>query len=107
MIKMHSLTPFFAAITLLHGCAVQKDWVATGGSRADGTVRLSYQYGVLQKPQVSDAQGRILAAERCQAWGYEDTEPFGGILTNCATSDGLGGCRVFMVTAEYQCLGDL
>jgi len=30
---------------LLAGCATTKDWSATGGSQADGTVRLSYEFG--------------------------------------------------------------
>ena len=39
-----------AVAVTLAGCAVNKDWVAAGGSRADGTVKLAYEYGEFQKP---------------------------------------------------------
>ena len=34
------------------GCAVTKIPVPTGGSRSDGTVQLSYEYGLFQVPKV-------------------------------------------------------
>lgn len=37
----------------LTGCAAPKNWAATGGSRADGTIKLSYEYGMFENPQVS------------------------------------------------------
>jgi len=61
------------------GCAVKKDWVSTGGSRADGTVKLSYEYGALEVPQLDEQQAIRLAIQRCQAWGYDRAEAFGGI----------------------------
>jgi len=92
-------------VFLVSGCAVQKDWVATGGSRADATVRLSYEYGAFESPQVSDAQADMLAAQRCKTWGYEGAEPFGGITQVCNLPDGLGGCNRWLVTKEFQCMG--
>jgi len=94
-------------LVFLLGCAVQKDWVATGGSRADGTIRLSYEYGFLESPQVSESQAVSLAAQRCAVWGYDGAEAFGGTITNCNQPDGFGGCNRWLVTAEFQCLGDL
>ena len=38
-----------AAAVLVSGCATTKNWSATGGSRADATVRLSYEYGAFEK----------------------------------------------------------
>ncbi len=40
--------PFLAAamLALSLGCAAKKDLVATGGSRSDGTVDLSYELGL-------------------------------------------------------------
>ncbi|QJD30915.1 YecR family lipoprotein [Methylococcus geothermalis] len=52
------------------GCAVRKDWFATGGSRADGTVQLSYTWRRFEQPVVDGAQGVALATSRCAAWGY-------------------------------------
>jgi hypothetical protein len=99
---------FFAALcatAVLTGCAVQSTLVPTGGSRADGTVRLSYDYGSFQIPKVDEAQGLNSAKARCAAWGYTGAEPFGGQTKSCV-SPTLGGCNVFRVTVEYQCTGN-
>lgn len=45
-------------------CATVKEWHATGGSRADGVVRLSYEYGGLEIPQTSVQQAQQLARAR-------------------------------------------
>jgi YecR-like lipoprotein len=63
---------------LSSGCATVKTLEATGGSRSDGTVELSYEYGSLEAPQVQWEQGLVTARERCAAWGYSDAEAFGG-----------------------------
>ena len=91
-------------LTVLSGCAAQKDWIATGGSRSDGTIQLAYQYGMFEKPQVSDAQGRETADSRCQAWGYSYAEPFGGALQHCTNINGYGNCIGWRVTKDYQCI---
>jgi hypothetical protein len=88
------------------GCATAKEWVATGGSRADGVVKLSYQYGLFERPQVSAQQGLELAKSRCTAWGYSGAEAFGGVIRVC-NNYGSSGCISWLVTAEYQCLGRL
>jgi len=94
-------------ITLgISGCAAQKDWAATGGSRADGTIKLSYEYGMFENPQVSDQQGISIAKNRCSSWGYKDAEAFGGISKTC-TQMTSSGCSTWFVTKEYQCLGSL
>jgi hypothetical protein len=48
-------------VSLLSGCATKKDLVPTGGSRADGTVNLSYEYGGIEQPQIDIAQGTAAA----------------------------------------------
>ena len=92
------------AVVVLSGCATTKNWSATGGSRADATVRLSYTYGLFENPQVSDQQGQSLAASRCGSWGYTGAEAFGGIEKKCLMSNG-SGCTEFQVTKEFQCTG--
>ena len=87
----------------LTGCVASKTWVPTGGSRADGVVRLSYEVGSFEKPEVSEAQGLAAATERCAAWGYESAEAFGGQVQECIT----GNCSLARITKEYQCLGHL
>ena len=83
--------------TLFLGCAVQKDFIPDGGSRADGIVKLSFFYGDLQAPTYSMDQGLILAKRRCASWGYLSAEAFGTIRTRCQYHK----CTS---TAEFQCL---
>lgn len=97
---------FVIAALSITGCATQKEWVATGGSRSDSVVKLSYEYGGLESPQVSAKQGLDLAKSRCSAWGYKDAEAFGGATRAC-TGFNSYGCVSWLVTAEYQCLGSL
>ena len=99
---------FLMAATLaslaLGGCVVSKDWQATGGSRSDGVVQLSYEYEQLQGAQTSDRQGLNLAVSRCDSWGYTGSEASGRTKQTCTQPGGLG-CASWLVTREYQCLG--
>ncbi len=90
---------------LLSGCATTKNWSATGGSRADATVRLSYEYGTFERPQVNEMEAINLATSRCKTWGYTGAEAFGGVTRQCNMSDGMGGCNRWFVTKEFQCTG--
>jgi hypothetical protein len=85
------------------GCASVKVLEATGGSRSDGTVELSYEYGSLEAPQVQYEQGLVTARERCAAWGYSDAEAFGGQKETCQLP-GTYRCLRFFVTVTYQCI---
>lgn len=96
----------------LAGCAkkVNKDWVPTGGSRADATIELSYEFNPeLEIPQLNEQQGLELAVARCRSWGYHSAEPFGGVKSVCNKSryQPFGGtiCYSEFVTKQYQCLG--
>jgi YecR-like lipoprotein len=93
------------SIAYLSGCAVQKEWAATGGSRADGTVELAYEYGEFQEPEVDDTQGAELAASRCAVWGYTGSSAFGGVMRKCQAFGGYGNCLSWLVTRNYQCTG--
>ncbi|WP_321939822.1 YecR family lipoprotein [Paraburkholderia sp. J8-2] len=95
---------FLGAAILLGACAAPKEMVATGGSKADGTVRMSYEYGMFEVPEVNAAQGAAAATQRCAAWGYKEAEPFGGATKDCVESSG-GSCDRWRVTVEYQCTG--
>ena len=94
----------FAVVLGLNGCATTKEWAATGGSRSDGVVKLSYEYGLFEAPRVNAEQGLQLARSRCSAWGYSGAEAFGGTTRVCNDSD-YSGCNQWLVTAEYQCTG--
>ena len=104
---MKSLRPYLSIIftaIFLFGCATQKIMVPTGGSRSDGTVKLSYQFGMFEKPQIDSNQALSSAKQRCSAWGYSGAEAFGGATQICINSSG-GGCNTWQVTVEYQCTG--
>jgi hypothetical protein len=89
-------------IIFIQGCAVQKELVPTGGSRADGTVKLSYEYGMFEAPKLDAQQGMMAAQQRCSSWGYKNAEAFGGSTKSCINSSN-NGCNRWFVTIEYQC----
>lgn len=88
------------------GCAVTKEYSATGGSRSDGIMKLSYEVGQFQIPHVNEQQGLDLARKKCVGWGYSDAESLGGTTRAC-NEFGLSECRTWLITKEYQCLGSL
>ena len=94
-----------SAAIALTGCATAKSWSATGGSRADATVKLSYEYGAFEKPQTNETEAMNLAIARCKTWGYTGAEAFGGTTQQCNMPGGMGGCNRWLVTKEYQCTG--
>jgi hypothetical protein len=89
----------------LSACATAKVLVPTGGSRADGTVEMSYEFGLFEVPQVNMDTAVVSARERCAAWGYTDSRPFGGERRQCQASDMYGGCSRWTVTVTFQCIG--
>jgi hypothetical protein len=96
------LSSSLLAIIFIQGCAVQKELVPTGGSRADGTVKLSYEYGIFEAPKLDAQQGMKAAQQRCSSWGYKNAEAFGGSTKTCINSSS-EGCNRWLVTIEYQC----
>jgi len=79
--------------------------VPTDGSRADGTVKLSYEYGMFEAPKLDEQQGLTVAQQRCSAWKYKGAEPFGGSTQSCISSSS-SGCNRWLVSVEYQCTGN-
>ena len=88
---------------LVAGCATQKTMHPSGGSRSDGMVNMTYEFGWLEKPEVDFASALVAARERCKAWGYADAEPFGGQNNLCLAYNGYGQCIRTQVTVPYQC----
>lgn len=95
----------FATVVCVSACAVQKTMVPTGGSRADGTVEMSYEVGEFEQAKIDMSQAAKDAARRCQAWGYSDAEPFGGQKSQCQQRGGFGGCARTFVSMQFQCVG--
>lgn len=81
---------FIFCCVFLSSCAVQKSWVAVGGSKSDNIVKLSYEYRVFERPFISEQQGLNEAKGRCVVWGYSDAKVFGGSIVYCSyySSDG-------------------
>lgn len=92
------------SILLLAACATPTTMSATGGSKADGIVEMSYEYGEFQQPVIDPEQGMISAIKRCKAWGYRKAEPFDGGISTCIIAGGFGGCSRMRQTISYQCI---
>ena len=94
----------FVAAIAATSCAVQKEWIPTGGSRGDGTVKMSYEYGGFEKPVVDESRADAAARQRCSAWGYTSAERFEGIERHCIASNQYG-CIRWRMTTTFQCTG--
>ena len=76
------------AVVFLSGCAEllatpMKTGFPVGGSRADGTVTLVYEYGRYETYQVNWENMQKQAQDRCVGWGYNTAERVGGELSDC------------------------
>jgi hypothetical protein len=90
---------------VLPSCTAIKYPQATGGSRADGIIKMSYQVGPWEKPDVQWGDAQQTSTARCKVWGYKSAEMFGGATTQCQAANGYGDCVSTLVTVEYQCTG--
>jgi hypothetical protein len=104
MKKIIVVSALFASLCL-SGCAVNKnlDWSASDGSRADGTVKLSYEFNGFEKPVLNEDQGIELATQRCKSWGYMGSAKAFDVAHRQCTSTNLGTCFNWTVTKDYQC----
>ncbi|HIF9094903.1 TPA: YecR family lipoprotein [Photobacterium damselae] len=91
-------------ISVMIAVALSLAGCATGGSKSDGTIRLSYQSTLYEKPILDESQALSLAKARCKSWGYSNVEAFGGVITQCQNMDAYLGCTEQLVTKEYQCI---
>src|SRR5215469_4366612 len=94
-----------AALLLVGACATNVDMVPTNGSRADGTIDMSFQYGIFQKPIVDTDKAMAQAQETCHGWGYTGARPFGGSNQTCLVRNGYGNCLRVQVDVRFQCTG--
>ena len=91
----------------LEPAPIKKHWGAMGGSRADATIKVGYEYRSHERARtiVDDAEAERIATERCKAWGYIAVSPFDTVET-CLERSAAGQCFNYRVTREYQCLGE-
>lgn len=92
-------------VLILFSCnkEVAKFPIATGGSKADGTVTMSYEYGLFEKPNVDWEFSEDGAKDRCKSWNYKNAEKFGGSNYLCKAMNGYGNCLRYQVDTVYQC----
>ncbi|MBR6026964.1 MAG: hypothetical protein IK065_05135 [Neisseriaceae bacterium] len=105
MLNIKTICLITAVLLSQTACNTIPTWAAIGGSRADGTVKIAYEQSEFsnQSPMMDD--GRILAARRCEKWGYSDAEAFGGATRTCIRSPGvLTNCAVYQIVFEFQCI---
>ena len=96
-----------ALAVLVSGCSSRKDFYATGGSRADGSIDMAYDFKAFETPVVDHKQAQSIANSKCAVWGYDRAEPFGGKTQNCQARDGWGNCNAGQIIVKYQCIGNI
>ena len=99
---MKKIIALILSLTLT-GCASYKTLEPVNGSKADGTVTLSYQYDWLEDPQVDWNLANDTAQHRCSAWGYKSAEKFSGSHSRCLERSESGACLQTQIDVVYQC----
>ena len=94
-------------IGLLVGCAPTYAVPGVvGGSKADGTVELSYSHGRKEPDSVDWIAAQRDAIRRCQMWGYQSAEFFPAVRRTCLrTEPQYGYCQQWQVDSTAQCIG--
>lgn len=90
-------------ILTLSACAVVKVPVATGGSKSDGIVTMSYQYGSMEIPEIDWVAVDASALTSCKSWNYTKATAFGGSTSRCTSYSINYGCTTTQVDIKYQC----
>lgn len=88
-------------LCLLAACSTRVYSQPTGGSRADGTIEMTYTYDAFEVPVVNSENMHRMAARRCENWNYDGAERFGGQKRICIDRDTI--CYTWQVTITYQC----
>ena len=98
------ITILILILLTLTSCATVKIPVPTGGSKSDGIINLSYQYGSFEDPQVDWTKAKATAKNSCARWGYKAAEAFGGATSTCVNYSPQYGCNRTQVNIKYQCV---
>lgn len=104
---MRKLLILVMLAVVVTGCSARKNFYATGGSRADGSIDMAYDFKPFETPVVDYNQAVSIANSKCAVWGYERAEPFGGQTQNCQARDGWGNCTAGQMIVKYQCIGNI
>ncbi|WP_228393041.1 YecR family lipoprotein [Pseudomonas helleri] len=105
--SMNKLLFFIMLVVAVTGCSSRKDFYATGGSRADGSIDMAYDFKQFETPIVDINQAKKIANDKCAVWGYERAEAFGGKIVSCEARNGFGDCVAGQTIIKYQCIGNI
>ena len=70
LIKVFFSLLILISSTFFQGCGFYTSLYTSGGSRADGTITMTVDYGALLSPKIDWAAAKKKAVERCRYWGY-------------------------------------
>ena len=88
---------------LLAGCTTYKLWNEGDSDSDSGIVRLTYEYGKFESPQVDERAGVEQAKERCRDWGFPANAQRKGEDRKCINGDD-ANCSRWLVIREYRCV---
>lgn len=104
---MNKLLLLIILAVAVAGCSSRKDFYATGGSRADGSIDMAYDFKQFETPIVDINQAKKIANDKCAVWGYKRAEAFGGKIVSCEARNGFGDCVAGQTIIKYQCIGNI
>lgn len=90
-------------IIMSSGCAVVKTPSISGINQEEGKIKMTYSYGLFQKPDVKWDDALISANTQCKQWGYQDAQQSVGPQTRCIQEDQKGNCISWQVDSIYDC----
>ncbi len=102
MLKKLSLL-IASSVFLLTSCSTNMEMKATGGSKSDGTVTLSFDHAAIMDPIIDEKKVLQTAKAKCNVWGFRNAKAFGGSTKKCLEEYKTGGCAGFRVKKVYQC----
>ncbi len=88
---------------LLSACSSNMEMKATGGSKSDGTVTLSFDHAAIVNPIIDEKKALQTAKSKCNVWGFRNAKAFGGSTKKCLEEYKTGGCVGYRVSKVYQC----
>ena len=91
----------------MSGCASNYYPAATGGSKSDAIITVTYGYSNGENPDnwTTEWQGiDKSASQRCKNWGYSSAVRFDRAEKWCITWNGYGNCTYWKEALNYQCV---
>jgi hypothetical protein len=90
-------------ILFISGCAVVKTPTISGVDQDNGQIKMSYNYGLFERPDVKWNETLDSASAQCKNWGYMDAQQSTGPQTRCTKEDQKGNCISWQVDSLYKC----